>query len=268
VQDQLAGRHRREGLGEHQPVGPAPDPQLHRVADVHPDPLQVPAAQVEGEVAEVVDRDHAGPHPTPVDPRAGPLQPDQPPRIHLRPQLARVDPRGQMGRRRGEHVPPVEGPRHRLQPVRRVLEGVHPLDPTQRLGRPHQQPVVRPDQHLPAGLDRHHPPPGPHPRVDHRQVHGPRQVRHGLGQHPGPVPHVLGPHGMAHVDHPHPGRHPGHHPVAHPHEGVLQPVVGGEGDPLVPGHARHCGTPPTQVARDGGRHQRAVGPASVKPRVW
>ena len=124
-------------------------------------------------------------------------------------------------------------------------------DPAQCLGRPHQQPVVRPDQHLSPGLDRHHPPPGPHLRVDHRQMHRPRQVRHRLGQHPGPLPHVLRPHRMAHVQHPRPRGHPGHDPVAHPHEVVLQPVVTGEGDPVVPSHARHCA--PRRLMTPGGR---------------
>ncbi len=163
VQDHLAGRHRGERLGHHRPVGPAPGPHLHRVAGPHPGPLQVLAAQAEGEVAEVVDGHHPGQGPPLLDPGRLPLQPHQPARVQLRPQLPGIHPRGHVGGRRGEHVPPVEGPRHRLQPVGRVLEGDHPPDPAQRLGRPHQQPVVRPDQHLPAGLDRHHPPPVPTP---------------------------------------------------------------------------------------------------------
>ena len=56
MQDQLAGRHRHERLGDHQPVDAPPDPHLHRVANGQPGPCQLVGPQVQDEVAEVVDR--------------------------------------------------------------------------------------------------------------------------------------------------------------------------------------------------------------------
>src|SRR4029450_10035773 len=144
VQDQLPGRHRCERLADHQPVGAAPGPHLHRVADGQPGRLPFPPARVEGEVAEVVDRDHAPPDPARTGPHRRALEAHQPARVQLRPQLGRAGPGGQVGRGRGEHVPPVEGPRHRLQPERRVLEGVRPVRPAPRPRPPPPHTLVPP----------------------------------------------------------------------------------------------------------------------------
>ncbi len=153
----------------------------------------------------------------------------------------RRDTGGEVRGGRREHVATVEGRGHRGQPELGGGELVRGAHPTERLGGRQQQPVVRADEQ-PAGGEHHHAPAiRAHPRIDDREVHGARQVRHGLGEQHRPAPNVLRRHGVSHVDHSDLRRDPGYHTLAGRHEPVLQPVVGGERDPT----ARHEDQPVT-----------------------
>ncbi len=88
------------------------------------------------------------------------------------------------------------------------------LDAAERVRRPGQQAVVRPDQEPAGRADRDAAPGRTHARVDHRDVYGGRQRPHGLREHRRAPGHVTGRYGVRHVDHPGLRRDPGDGAVA------------------------------------------------------
>jgi hypothetical protein len=112
--------------------------------------------------------------------------------------------------------------------ARCAATGVLGGGPALRGHRPGQQAVVGADQDAVPGSDGDPAARGPDPRVYHRDVHAPRQVRDGLGQHRGATAHITGRHQVGNVDEPDPGGDAGGDPVAGRDEPVLQAVVGKE----------------------------------------
>src|SRR6185312_12755564 len=102
-------RHLAEGERERHLRGPAAAAQLDQVAELDPGRLQVAAAHVEREVAEVVDHPDLAVHVVAVhlglaDPRL-----DQRVGVEPRADLGQRDAAGQVRGDRGEHVPAAEG---------------------------------------------------------------------------------------------------------------------------------------------------------------
>src|SRR5206468_11177462 len=109
VQDHAAGRDRGEGLGEGHAPGLPAEPDLDAVAQHHADALQLGAADVQGDVTEVVHQHHLAVDVVVVDPRAWRGEPAELGRVQLGAEQRRVDPGGEVGGGRGEHVAAVGG---------------------------------------------------------------------------------------------------------------------------------------------------------------
>ena len=143
--------------------------------------------------------------------------------------------RGEGGGHRREDVTAVEGPRHRLEALRRLAD-VHCVRHAAQATRGrHQQAVVRTDQDAAlASAQRDRTtrlrPHRPDPRVHHRQVDTLGKERHRGRQHGGSGSDVVPGDRMAQVYDPRRRAPSGDDAVAHTDELVQQAVVGEERD--------------------------------------
>ena len=176
----------------------APSPRRSRVRDV------------ERRVAEAVHEQDVRHDLSLADRRLGQLQQRSSSGSTCWPASASSAPARQMRRDGREDVAPVEGGRHRLEPVRRAAMSTASTTPPQRSQARLQQAVVGPDeQRAVAACER----PAPrrsraHLRVDDRDVHARRHVGQRVAQHERARAHAVARDAVREVDDRDAGRDP------------------------------------------------------------